>query len=348
MRPKAFFINGGSGRVLCSIPALEKYNEEISEDFIVVCEGGQDMFKGHPVLHKKAFDVYHKALFEERLINHDIVSLEPYRIWEYYNQKCSLAQAFDIEINNKGIRDLAAPSLHLSSSEKIQGKLVIDEVKEKTQKDKIIVIQPFGRGVQAMKNYIVDYTGRSFEYQNLVNFIKKLSSDFGIIVMSELEINFEKEGVKQPVAQPRDVDLRHWAGIINSSDYFLGCDSVGQHIAYSLDKPTTVIVGSTFAENVSYPDHNKVDIQDMGEGKRVYDPIRIVPDDVVNRNNDGIMRMNSAIEDVIVKSIHKNYKKHTNDVKNKAQNVLNTPQKKQTETPDSEIKVVESVTKREN
>jgi hypothetical protein len=27
VRSKAFFINGGAGRVLCSIPALEKYAE---------------------------------------------------------------------------------------------------------------------------------------------------------------------------------------------------------------------------------------------------------------------------------------------------------------------------------
>ena len=32
---KAFFINGGAGRVLCSMPALEKYAEK-NDDFIIV------------------------------------------------------------------------------------------------------------------------------------------------------------------------------------------------------------------------------------------------------------------------------------------------------------------------
>jgi hypothetical protein len=51
MRSKAFFINGGAGRVICSIPALEKYREESGDkDFIIVCEGGTDFFKGHPTL----------------------------------------------------------------------------------------------------------------------------------------------------------------------------------------------------------------------------------------------------------------------------------------------------------
>ena len=49
MRSKAFFINGGAGRVISSIPAFEKYAEN-HDDFIIVCEGGTDFFKGHPTL----------------------------------------------------------------------------------------------------------------------------------------------------------------------------------------------------------------------------------------------------------------------------------------------------------
>ena len=112
-RPKAFFINGGAGRVVCSIPALEKYAEETSKDFIIVCEGPTDFYKGHPILHERAYDHWHKNLFEDKLINMDLVTPEPYRIWEYFNQKCSIAQAYDIAINNKGIRDLPKPTMRL-------------------------------------------------------------------------------------------------------------------------------------------------------------------------------------------------------------------------------------------
>ena len=45
MRSKAFFINGGAGRVICSIPAFEKYVEaNPDEDFIIIAEGGTDFF----------------------------------------------------------------------------------------------------------------------------------------------------------------------------------------------------------------------------------------------------------------------------------------------------------------
>lgn len=310
MRKKAFFINGGAGRVICSIPALEKFYEETSKDFIIVAEGGMDFFKKHPFLHERAYDAFHKDLFRDKIKDCDIVTPEPYRIWEYFNQKCNLSQAFDIEINGKGVRDLDKPTLNLTQGEMLQGKITIQEVKEKTGCDKIVVFQPFGRGVQNIGNFISDPTGRSFEYANMVNIIKKLQErNYGIILMTEMNFDLQAEGCK-PVAQPQQIDLRHWAGIIKEADYFLGCDSVGQHLSYIFDKPTTVVVGSTFAENITYPNDEKFDIQDMGEGQRVYDPIRIVMDDYANKTNDGIMAMNHLIEDVIVKNLEENFKKH--------------------------------------
>jgi len=312
MRSKAFFINGGAGRVICSIPAFEKYAEETDDDFIIVSEGGTDFYKGHPLLHNKVYDHWHKDLFVDKIKNRDIETPEPYRIWEYYNQKCNLSEAFDIAINKKGKRKLDKPTIYFNSDETIIGKNLIKEVTEKTEKENTIVFQPFGRGVQSHGNFIIDSSGRSFDFNNVLEFIKKLGKDFGIILMSEFPLNLEAEGINIPVAQPRDLNIRQWASIIKESSYFFGCDSVGQHIAYSCNKPGTVVVGSTFAENISYPDYEKFDIQDMGEGKIIYEPIRITMDEVCNRNNDGIMRMNDLIEDVIIKSIKTNFAKWHN------------------------------------
>lgn len=310
-RAKAFFINGGAGRVLASIPALEKYFEETSEDFIIVAEGGMDLYKGHPTLHERAYDVWHKGIFQDKIINMDVVTPEPYRVWEYYNQKCNLSQGFDIEINGKGVRQLPRPFIHLTQEEKVNGKACIKEVTENVDLDKVIVFQPFGRGIGENSGFLTDTSGRSFEYANVISIIKKLQQKgFAVIVMSEIQIDFQKEGTPKPVAQPQNISLKQWAAIIKEADYFLGCDSVGQHIAHSLDIPSTVVTGSTFAENVSFLDDPKFDIQDMGEGKRKYDPIRIVPDEVVSKNNDGIMAMNTAIEDEIIKSLVKNFDKH--------------------------------------
>jgi len=142
-RSKAFFINGGAGRMIASIPAFELYEKESDDkDFIIVCEGGTDIFKGHPTLDNRTYDVWHKNLFKDYLKDREIVTTEPYRIWEYYNQQCSIAQAFDIQVNNKGIRDLPRPTLRLSKEEMLYGRQMVSDVKKKLKKEKVVVFQP--------------------------------------------------------------------------------------------------------------------------------------------------------------------------------------------------------------
>ena len=154
-------------------------------------------------------------------------------------------------------------------------------------------------------NFVTDPSGRSFEFTNVVSIIKKLQKKYAVIYFGEMEFDFSKEGCKDPVAHPKGIDLRQWSGIVSESDLFIGCDSVGQHMAYSFDIPAVVVVGSTCKENISYPGCEKFDVLDMGEGQRIYDPIRVAADEVTQRQNDGIMAMNSAIEDVIIKSTDK-------------------------------------------
>ena len=144
-RNSAIFINGGAGRVIASIPALEKFQEENpDDDFVIVCEGGTDFFKGHQSLYARVYDHWHKGLFQDKLKERELITPEPYRVWEYYNQKCSIAQAYDIAINNKGLRKLQKPRIRLNKEEMIFGKKLVDEVREKTKKDKVIVFQPYG------------------------------------------------------------------------------------------------------------------------------------------------------------------------------------------------------------
>jgi len=309
-RPKAFFINGGAGRVICSIPALELYLEDHpDEKFLIICEGGTDFFKAHPKLHHRVYDNWHKNLFHEKLIDMELVTPEPYRVWEYFNQKCSLSQAFDIEINGSGIRELPRPTLKLTQDEITTGKIGIKDVLAKNGKKQSLVFQPFGRGVSMKGDIITDPSGRSFEIGNVISIINKLQKDFAVIVMSELPLNFQALRCKDPVAIPTNIPIRQWAGIIKSADVLLSCDSVAQHIAYALHKPSVVVMGSTFPINVSYPTAEDIKILDMGEGARVYSPIRITQDEYADMSNDGIMAMNEKVENIIIESVHEMYNK---------------------------------------
>ena len=293
MRSKAFFVNGGAGRVISSIPAFEKY-AETNDDFIIVCEGGTDFYKGHPTLDGKAYDHWHKNLFQEQIKHRDCVSPEPYRNWYYYNQKCNLAQAYDMEINGLDEpRELPKPKIELNKMEVISGFNIVQEIKSVTKKDKVIVVQPFGRSISQMGEFLADPSSRSMPLTGTCDIINQLKKDYAVIIMSEYHFSTEEDEEKSryPVARPQIPDMRTWAAVIEVADHFLGCDSMGQHMARALDKTATVVVGSTYPENISYPGHKDFDIIDVGDGRREYAPIRITQDERVDRFNDQAMEL---------------------------------------------------------
>jgi arylamine N-acetyltransferase len=120
--------------------------------------------------------------------------------------------------------------------------------------------------------------------------------------MSELQLPIP-EDKEHSVAVPREPDLRLWASMINSADHFLGCDSVGQHIAKAVDKTATVVIGSTVPINISYPNDDKFDLIDIGaETGRNYAPIRMTMDDEKDRQNDEVMMLDEEQEQRIVDS----------------------------------------------
>lgn len=304
-RSTAFYINGGAGRVICSIPAFVKYAEENpDDDFIIVCEGGMDFYKGHPVLHKRAYDHWHKNLFEDYIKDRVCVTPEPYRVWEYYNQQCSLAQAFDIAISNKGVRELSDTKIYLNKAEIAQAYNIVQEVKAGTGFDKVLVVQPFGRTNENTGDLIIDSTSRSFHLNDIVKIINELKKEYAVIIMSETPISLEeKDNNKYPVAIPQIPDPRVWAAVLEIADHFLGCDSLGQHIIKALGKTATVVMGSTFPINVSYPNDGNFDIIDMGKDSRVYSPIRLTMEDQQDRLNDEIMEMSDTDIATVINSV---------------------------------------------
>tara|TARA_B100001094_G_scaffold207425_1_gene201295 strand:- start:1822 stop:2943 length:1122 start_codon:yes stop_codon:yes gene_type:complete len=299
---KAFFVNGGAGRVLCSMPGLERY-AKTHDDFIIIAESWSELFLNNVVLRDHVYPVGHKDLFEEKLKDKKIVSLEPYRVNEYFNQKCNLIQAFDIEINELDeIPETGEIKLDLNKEDQITGYNLVDEVKETLKHDKVIVFQPFGQSAKADGKFIYDSTGRSFEVANIISLIEKLKTSFGIILMSEIEIpGWSNLGV----ASPKGMGLNGWAGVINAADHFIGCDSVGQHLAHAVKTNSTVVIGSTFPENISYPTSKKFTVIDNGKDKRKYSPIRMTFDMNADRNNEDLMVLSPESIDKIVKGIKK-------------------------------------------
>ena len=306
-RSPIFYLDGGAGRVLCSIPALEYYAMS-NYDFHIITGYKREFFNHNTILEKYTHHFDDPGLFDNIIKGGEIIKLEPYFRTEYYNQECSLTQAFDLEINGDYCIGNKAPSIYFSSVENIDFEKNIQIIKENNNaKDKpVLVFQPFGQAAQVFDDGIFDYTNRSFDMKNILDLVQLLRKDYLIIWMGQLRLNISNHD--NQIQYVDGMSLREWAGYIKYADYFLGCDSVGQHLAKAVKTKATVVIGSTYPINISYPNDDNFTIFDLGYERRVYEPIRITFDKEKSEVNKGIMKMDDKIVDLVVESIHKNTK----------------------------------------
>jgi ADP-heptose:LPS heptosyltransferase len=204
--------------------------------------------------------------------------------------------------------------MELSKKEQVDGYDIVNEVRKVKQKEKVVVFQPYGSGVTQQSNFIFDTSGRSFEMADAARLIDELTKDYGVVLFSQLPVSSTHE---QACAWPQNLNIRQWMGVINAADYVLGCDSLGQHIAYSLGKPATVVIGSTYPENISYQDNDNFNIIDIGKEDRRYNPFRITMDDSADRNNEALMVLKDENFKEILDSIKQRLGGGSKDIKQK-------------------------------
>jgi hypothetical protein len=294
-RNTAFYINGGIGRVVCAIPALEKYyKNNPDDDFIIFSEFAYEAFSGHPQLHSRVYPVNTPHLFRDKLQKRNVVIPEPYIVWEYYNQQCNISQAFDICINGSLDTTLCKPSIYLSNEELITAESIVKDMKNK-RKTPLFIFQPFGRGItmQAIQSPSgpVDMSGKSFTVESAAKLIKLIEHKYSILLMNEFNVDFKQFGCRYETFFVENVNLRKWFGLLKSADAFIGCDSIGQHITNIFDKPSYVVLGSTFVENVTYLENKMFTIFDFYKEQKIYSPIRITVDEFPDRQNEKAMML---------------------------------------------------------
>lgn len=282
---KIFILDGGAGRIIAAIPALEKYvKNHPEEDVRILISGWDNLLWGNKLLQDITYNPDTKGIFEEFIKDADvIISPEPYRVPGYFNQKLSLVQAFDLEINGETALD--TPKLYLCKAEEKNAANLIADIKSQQKKEKTIVIQPFGRSAREDRGDIIDDSSRGLDSTAYLKLVKKLSTKYNLFLFAEKQCHLPEDTY---TVKP-EMDLRMWMALIECSDYFVGCDSVGQHMARAFNKPGTVIIGSTFPVNVTYPDWFQ--ILEKEEIEKKYSPIRICGLDshLADRYNDRCM-----------------------------------------------------------
>ena len=285
---KVFMIDGGAGRVIAAIPALEKYvKNHPKEDVKIVIFGWDNLLWGNQLLQDITFGENTKGLFDLVLKDADvIITPEPYRVPGYFKQELTLAQAFDKEINETDDHsDIGAPRLYTSKAEEKNAANLVADVKSQQKKNKTVVIQPYGRSARVERGDVIDDSSRGLDSRSYIQLVKKLSTKYNLILFAEKQFHLPEDTFTFKL----EADLRAWMSVIDASDYIVGCDSVGQHMARAFDKPGTVLLGSTYAINDTYPEWFNIIEKDGVEKK--YSPIRLAGLDshLADRYNDKCM-----------------------------------------------------------
>lgn len=269
-------IDGGLGRVITAIPALLKYGKNHpDEDWYVMIPGWDFMLWGIEELQQRAFNPETKGMFENYYWDADrVISPEPYKLPAFYRNEISLAEAFDELINDTTDHsDLPDMTLGLTIDEMLSARTFInqaiqgvaagpdgnggcntgtcDTTKPVENHKKIVVFQPFGSTATHSEMGIYDKSMRSINHMFATKIAEALSKDYIVINMNGREGFSHFPGV---VNFSQDPDLRTWAAIIQEADYFIGCDSCGQHMANAVGTAASVVIAGTHEVNISYPD----------------------------------------------------------------------------------------------
>lgn len=243
---KTFIIDGGLGRVITAIPALEKYVIKNPETIILVYNWLPILF-GNKILSKVSQDaLVVKGIFDT-IKNSKIVKPEPYYNSDYLNCKISLVDAWNQEINGDK-ESMGVPKIFLRKDEIEMGAQI-----RKTYHRKIIAFQPFGSSANIDQNSVKDNSLRSLDVKITQAIVKSLKQQgYGIWLMVDKNVPFLNGS---DFINLYSQNIREIAAIMYNCDYFLGIDSAGQHLARAFDKPGSIIMGGTNVKNVTYPDH---------------------------------------------------------------------------------------------
>lgn len=233
-------IDGGYGRHICAIPALEKFVLN-NPDTTIVTNYWTAIFWGNKVLTDHIFDAQTKNLFD-KIKDTKILKPEPYYNSNFLNERINLIQAFDEDIN--GTSDNRKPNLHFSKFELNNARSRIDPNR------RTIVYQPFGSGAVFQNGDVVDRSSRSFDLNTSKRIFDRLKKEGYQVII------FDSKGVfnENEYENLNNMGYRDCAAVIAQADYFVGVDSCGMHIAYATQKPGTTFFGGTSITNYGYPE----------------------------------------------------------------------------------------------
>lgn len=249
-------LSGGLGRGVAALPALIKFNRNNPDlDWYVSIPSWDYIGDCIPEIQHRIFDASNRNAWEHIFLKADVViTPEPYTLPNFYKGDINLVEAFDELINNTTDHsDLDYECLRLSGHELDQGKNVIMSIYDIYKKRRTVVINPYGSTAIKTRWGVRDETYRSMSEDLFYKLCEKLVEKYNVIFMGNNDLLLKDFNCCYP-PKP-DPHMRIWMATISQVDYFIGCDTSGQHIARSLGKRGCVFMGGTSKNSYSYPDH---------------------------------------------------------------------------------------------
>lgn len=288
---KTLIIDGGLGKMICAIPALEKF-VNANQNSIIISYYWTSIFWGNSVISNHIFDSGTKGIYNI-IKDTKIIKPEPYYNSEYLNGKISLVDSFNREINGDE-ETMPSPKIYLSDYE-----LKLGENFTRKDNRKVVVFQPFGNAAEINEHNVSDLSVRSLNKETTIRIIKNLISyNIHVIIFDNRQIPFLNE-LSDKISFFYSNDIRYAISVIANCDYFIGIDSSGQHIARAFDIPGTVFMGTTNTVNSTYSDFFNI-VEKKIDNKQ-YSSFRLCEFDywLANINNSNIMNyMNDEIDNI--------------------------------------------------
>lgn len=307
---KIIQIDGGLGRSLCAIPAIEDTSKK---DEVYVISAYPEIWFNNPNI-SRVYNLGREYIWEDVISKGEYFQPEPYHDFLYYTQKHHLIENFSYLINKES--KFSRPNLYLNPEEDEFGRSYIADLKRISNK-KVVVFQPFGASSVFKLANMMDSLHPSMKFSGNPAFdsLKDMPPIYEIIDSSYRSLSYKLAldivDANQDIIfvnmtyHPLDrlnvvnakLPNRQWFSIVKYCDFILGVDSCLQHISYIFNKPGIVLYGPTFIENVGYKDHF-INIQREGYPKK-YFPCRF--GDSPKENKDALNFTKEEVQNILDK-----------------------------------------------
>jgi len=240
-KPIVVQVDGGIGRVICSLPALEQLSKKRR---VIVLTSFPEVFFNNPCIYK-AYNLNREYLWDDVIKHGEFVYPEPYFNHMYYNQKHHLIQSFNYILTGKA-GSVTTGSICLTHDEKVWASEFITTRRQEFEGKKIVLLQCFGSGAKIEDNKICDSSYRSLPTE----VVDKICENTNHLYINASHIHMNYANVWQ-----QDFTTRQLIALTAYCDFIVSVDSFLIHAAAVFNKKSVVFFGGTDLRNLGYPDN---------------------------------------------------------------------------------------------